>query len=75
MEMKQLARLHFLAMRYENMLKQAIKYNKADLEKVALFINAESEFQIYREKIINKYPLLNNTEIFYYNCSDNYIYF
>lgn len=74
-EMKELGRRQFLAIRYENMLKQAAKYNKADLEKAALFINATLDYEFYKEELINKYPILRNVNLFYFNCSDEYIFF
>lgn len=73
-EVEELSKKEYLAIRYENTLKQAVKYNKADLEKVALFINATLDFEFYKEELFNKYPVLRN-KLFYFNCNDEYIFF
>ena len=73
-EIEELGKKEYLAIRYENILKQAVKYNKADLEKVALFINATLDFEFYKEKLLNKYHVLRN-KLFYFNCNDEYIFF
>ena len=73
-EIEELGKKQYLAIRYENTLKQAVKYNKADLEKVALFINATLDFEFYKEELVNKYPILRN-KLFYFNCNDEYIFF
>ena len=73
-EIEELGKKEYLAIRYENILKQAVKYNKADLEKVALFINATLDFEFYKEELVNKYPILRNKH-FYFNCNDEYIFF
>lgn len=73
-EIEELGKKEYLAIRYENILKQAVKYNKADLEKVALFINATLDFEFYKEELVNKYPILRN-KLFYFNCNDEYIFF
>lgn len=73
-EIEELGKKQYLAIRYENILKQAVKYNKADLEKVALFINATLDFEFYKEELVNKYPILRN-KLFYFNCNDEYIFF
>ena len=73
-EIEELGKKEYLAIRYENILKQAAKYNKADLEKVALFINATLDFEFYKEELVNKYPILRN-KLFYFNCNDEYIFF
>lgn len=73
-EVEELSKKEYLAIRYENILKQAVKYNKADLEKVALFINATLDFEFYKEELVNKYPILRN-KLFYFNCNDEYIFF
>lgn len=73
-EIEELGKKQYLAIRYENILKQAAKYNKADLEKVALFINATLDFEFYKEELVNKYPILRN-KLFYFNCNDEYIFF
>lgn len=73
-EVEELGKKEYLAIRYENILKQAVKYNKADLEKVALFINATLDFEFYKEELVNKYPILRN-KLFYFNCNDEYIFF
>lgn len=74
-EATELGRLQFLSIRYENMLKQAVKYNMANLEKAALFINATLDYEFYKEKLIDKYPILRNAKVFYFNCDDEYIFF
>ena len=73
-EIEELGKKEYLAIRYENILKQAVKYNKADLEKVALFINATLDFEFYKEELVNKYPILRN-KLFYFNYNDEYIFF